>query len=922
MVKQKPEEKARLHIDKMLEDAGWTIQDYPEFNLGTSLGVAVREFPLVSGFTDYLLFLERSAGGVLEAKPEGTTLSGVSEQTAKYLTGIPNRLPKVQELPPFSYESTGTETYFRDLRDPDTRSRRTFSFHKPETLKEWSSQPDILRSRLKLMPSKYPLITEGLRDCQFEAIQNLEQSFAEARQRALIQSATGSGKTYTGVSFIYRLIKFAGARRILFLVDRSNLGRQTKKEFQQYVTPDDGRKFTELYNVQHLTSNTIDPGCKVCITTIQRLYSMLSGEAEFEPENEEQSLFEISPDGKVKEVPYNPTIPIETFDFIVTDECHRSIYGIWRQVLEYFDAFIIGLTATPSKQTLGFFDQNLVMEYSHERAVADGENVGYEVYRIKTNITEKGSRVEAGDYIDKRDKLTRKVRWEQIDEPLEYTPDQLDRSVVAKDQIRTVIKTFKEKLPTEIFPGRTEIPKTLVFAKDDSHAEDIVHIMREEFGKGNDFCKKITYRTVGDKPEDLIASFRNSYNPRIAVTVDMISTGTDIRPLECLLFMRDVKSRVLFEQMKGRGTRTISQTDFQAITKDAAAKTHFMIVDAVGVCENDKTDSRPLERKKGISFDKLITSIAAGIRDDDHLTSLAGRLAKMEREIDEKDRKDIEKSTDGKSLKVLVNSLLDAVDPDKKFETAKEIFKTETPTDEQIKNAGKELVKSACVPFDSSKLRSLLCEIKNRNEQDIDTTSIDTVIFAGFDEQAKIKARTLVDTFKKFIEENKDEITALQIIYSKPYSKRHLTYEEIREVADAIRKPPYQLTPEILWQAYEQLDKSKVKGAGVQKLLTNIISLIRFASGKSDMLEPFPETVNQRFERWKSEQEISGVRFTEAQMAWLLMIRDHIATSLSIGNEDFELSPFYEKGGVVKAYQLFGNGLNNILEQLNEVLAA
>jgi type I restriction enzyme R subunit len=236
------------------------------------------------------------------------------------------------------------ETYFRDIRDPDTRSRRTFSFHKPETLIEWSSKSDTLRSRLKNMPSKYPLTREGLRDCQFEAIQNLEQSFADARQRALIQSATGSGKTYTGVSFIYRLIKFAGAKRILFLVDRSNLGRQTKKEFQQYVTPDDGRKFTELYNVQHLTSNTIDPGCKVCITTIQRLYSMLSGEEEFEPENEEQSLFEISPDGKAKEVPYNPKIPIETFDFIVTDECHRSIYGVWRQILEYFDAFIIGLT--------------------------------------------------------------------------------------------------------------------------------------------------------------------------------------------------------------------------------------------------------------------------------------------------------------------------------------------------------------------------------------------------------------------------------------------------------------------------------------------------------------------------------------------------------------------------------------------------
>jgi type I restriction enzyme R subunit len=341
----------------------------------------------------------------------------------------------------------------------------------------------------------------------------------------------------------------------------------------------------------------------------------------------------------------------------------------------------------------------------------------------------------------------------------------------------------------------------------------------------------------------------------------------------------------------------------------------------VTVCENDKTDSRPLERKRSVSFDKLITSIAAGIRDEDNLTSLAGRLAKMEREIDEKDRRDIKKAAEGKSLKVLINSLLDAVDPDKKFEKAREIFKTETPTYEQIRNAGKELAKIACIPFDSSKLRNLLSDIKKRNEQDIDITSIDTVIFSGFDEQAKIKARTLVDTFKKFIEENKDEITALQIIYSKPYSKRHLTYEEIREVADAIRKPPYQLTPEILWQAYEQLDKSKVKGAGVQKLLTNIVSLIRFASGKSDVLEPYPETVNQRFEKWKLNQEISGVRFTEAQMGWLLMIKDHIATSLSIGNEDFELSPFYEKGGAVKAYQLFGNGLNNILEQLNEVLA-
>ncbi len=636
-----PEEKARQQIDRMLEAAGWKVQDLRDLNLSAGLGVAVREFPLQSGEADYLLFVNRQAVGVVEAKPEGTTLSGVAEQSEKYLAGVPANLPHVQEPLPFGYESTGVETFFRDLRDPDPRSRRVFSFHRPETLREWIVQPQglTLRARLRYLP---PLITTGLRDCQIEAITNLERSFAEARPRALIQMATGSGKTYTAVSSVYRLIKFANARRILFLVDRKTLGKQTFTEFQQYVTPDDGRKFTELYNAQHLTSNALDPVNRVVITTIQRLYSMLRGEAEFDDELDDTSLFDLAPaDAKPKEVVYNPKIPIETFDFIITDECHRSIYNLWRQVLEYFDAFLVGLTATPSKQTIGFFNQNLVMEYSHERAVADDVNVGYDVYRIKTEITERGGKVDAGFYVDKRDKLTRRMRWEQLDEELEYAPNQLDRDVVAPNQIRTVIRTFRDRLFTEIFPGRQELPKTLIFAKDDSHAEDIVQIVREEFGKGNEFCKKITYKTMGESTDTLIASFRNSYNPRIAVTVDMISTGTDIKPLECLIFMRDIKSSVYFEQMKGRGTRTISSTDFEAVTPDAKQKTHFVIVDAVGVCENDKTDSRPLERKRSVPFDKLVQQVALGIRDEDTLTSLAGRLARLDREMGEKDRQEV-----------------------------------------------------------------------------------------------------------------------------------------------------------------------------------------------------------------------------------------------------------------------------------------
>jgi type I restriction enzyme R subunit len=914
----KPEDEAREKIDGLLGQAGWVIQDYKGLNLGASLGVVVRNFPLKSGFADYLLFVDRKAIGAVEAKPEGTTLSGVAEQSEKYLKGLPDNIPHVGEPLPFAYESTGVETFFRDLRDPDPRSRRVFAFHKPEAFHDWLLQGDTLRARLRDLE---PLITEGLRACQVEAIGNLERSFAEARPRALIQMASGSGKTFAAVTFVYRLIKFADAKRVLFLVDRNTLGRQTSQEFQQYRTPDDGRKFTELYNVQRLTSNKIDPVSRVCITTIQRLYSMLKGEPEFDAEREETSIFEIAPkDMKPVEVSYNPEIPIEMFDFIITDECHRSIYHLWRQVLEYFDALIIGLTATPSKQTLGFFNQNLVMEYGHDRAVADGVNVGYDVYRIATEITQKGSEVKAGFFVDKRDKLTRKMRWEMLDEDFAYDASQLDRDVVAPDQIRTVVKTFKEKLFTEIFPGRKEVPKTLVFAKDDSHAEDIVQIIREEFGKGNEFCKKITYKTTGEKTEDLIASFRNSYYPRIAVTVDMISTGTDIRPLECLLFMRDVKSSVYFEQMKGRGTRTISSTDLNAVTPDSSHKTHFVIVDAVGVCESDKTDSRPLERKRSVPFDKLILSVALGARDEDSLTSLAGRLARLDKEIDDKERMEIEATTGGKSLGQIINAVFDAVDPDKQLDKAKEIFKTDSPTAEQVKEASEELVKDACVPFDDPRFRNTVIDVKKRSEQIIDTVSKDVLVFAGADAQAASKARLMVDSFKRFIEDNKDELTALQIIYSKPYGQRHLTYEAIKQLAEAIRKPPYNLTPELLWLAYEQLEKSTVKGAGPQKLLTNIVSLVRFAVGAVDVLEPFSETVNRRFEEWLAEQEKLGKKFTPEQKEWLIMVKDHIATSLSIGIDDFENVPFNQKGGAVKAYQLFGQELNKILEDLNTVL--
>lgn len=911
-----PEEKARQNIDKLLNAAGWEIQDRSDLNLSAARGVAIREFPLKTGEVDYMLFVDKMAVGVIEAKPEGTTLGGTADQSRKYLAGIPENLPRINDVSPFAYESTGVETHFRDIRDPDFRSRKTFAFHKPETLKELAESRETLRARLKRLP---PLITDKLWQAQIEAITNLEKSLAQNHPRALIQMATGSGKTFTAINFIYRLIKHAGARRVLFLVDRGNLGRQTFKEFSNFATPDDGRLFTSLYNVQHLRSNKIDPVAKITITTIQRLFSMLKGDPEFDESLEEESLLNHGLTGQPAEIGYNPNIPLETFDFIVTDECHRSIYNLWRQVLEYYDSFLIGLTATPSKQTLGFFDQNLVMEYSHERAVADGVNVGYDVYRIKTEVGEKGSKVEKGFYVDKRNRQTRRVRWSRLDDDLAYDAAQLDRSVVSPSQIRTVVRAFKETVLTEMFPGRTDVPKTLFFAKDDSHAEDIVKILRDEFGKGNDFCKKITYKTTGEKPEDLIASFRNSYNPRIAVTVDMISTGTDIKPIECVVFMRDVKSRVLFEQMKGRGTRTINVDDLRGVTPDASAKTRFIIVDAIGICESDKTDSRPLERKPNVSFEKLLFNIAIGNHTKDNISSLAGRLARLDRELNPAERKEIEK-LGNKPLKTVINELLDAIDPDKIAEKVLADFKTDVPDKAQLAATRKALMETSCHIFENPKFRETIIRIKKLNEQIIDTITIDRVVSAGFDEAAKEKAKSVVNTFKQFIEDNKNELTALQIIYGKAYAKRHLTYQEIKDLAEAIKRPPYGLSQEVVWQAYEQLEQSKVKKAGPHKLLTDIISLVRFTLGQETQLEPFEFGVEGKFSAWLTESSKAGVKFTPPQLEWLGLIKAHIAASGSMVVEDFALSPFYEKGGAVKFYGLFGDKAQDIVNALNERL--
>ncbi len=926
-----PEARARLNIDAQLTACGWVIQNRTEVNLFAGRGVALREFPLETGIADYLLFVDRKAVGVIEAKAEGVTLAGVAEQAASYSVGLPPNVPHVSLPLPFMYESTGVETFFRDNRDPEPRSRRIFAFHRPETLADWLAQPHTLRRLLRFMPEQHPLITANLWPAQVEAITHLEQSFAADRPRALIQMATGSGKTFTAVNFVYRLIKHAKAKRVLFLVDRNNLGRQAFKEFDQFITPDDGRKFTELYNVQHLQSNVLDDVSKVHITTIQRLFSMLSGEAEFDAANEEGSLWEADAAlGGQPEQPviYNPRLPIEYYDFIITDECHRSIYNLWRQVLEYFDAYLIGLTATPGKQTFGFFNQNLVMEYSRQRAVADGVNVDGEVYRIRTRISEQGSTIEKGWWVGRRDKRTRRERWEQMDEDFAYDPAELDRQVSAPSQIRTVISAYRDSLP-ELFPGRAEVPKTLIFAKDDNHAEEIVRITREVFGKGDDFCRKITYRASG-LPEELISAFRTAYNPRIAVTVDMIATGTDIKPLEALVFMRAVRSRVLFEQMLGRGTRVISETDFQAVTTTPNAhKTRFVIVDAVGVTEQELVDTGTVERKRSVPLKALLDAAAVGAVDDDVLASLARRLSLMDRRLSPTQRQEVEKLLDVpaapqrfSTLIQLSNALLDAQDADQIMAraVAQGADPAAGPSPAQLAAARQALIERAVTPLAASpNLRSFLLE----REILIDQTSVDSLLEAGFDQDASAHARQLIRSFQAFIREHADEITALQILFSRPYSQHHLDYAQVRELAGALQEHLHQSDPlfltEALWRAYQQLEKDRVRGASQQRILADLVSLVRHAALDEDLV-PYAEQVEGRYQDWLAAQAAAGRQFGEKERWWLDEIARYIGINVAVSLDDLNYYAFQQRGGQVAAQRLFGMQLPALLDELNTAL--
>lgn len=926
-VNQNPEQIARDKIDRMLTAAGWVVGD-KNTNVRSAKGIAIREYQTEVGPVDYALFVNAKPAGVIEAKreEEGHRITTVEEQSMGYAQAAWKHVGN-QPIN-FIYESTGTLTRFTDLRDPKPRARTVFGFHQPDTMAEWMKQERSLRARLRQYPTLDPA---GLRPAQIVAINKLEKSFGENRPKALIQMATGAGKTFTAATFIYRLLKHAKAKRILFLVDTKNLGEQAESEFMKYAPRDDNRLFTELYNVQRLSSSYIANDSHVVISTIQRLYATLKGEeldesAELDNPNESTWMEQQRKDKQPLPVVYNEKIPLEHFDFIVIDECHRSIYNLWQQVLDYFDGFLIGLTATPDKRTFAFFDENVVSEYTYEESVRDGVNVDYEIYTIETEITKKGSEIKAGWDVARRDKLTRQQRWGREDEDTRYHSNELDKKVVNVSQIRNIIREFRRALRTDIFPdrldkdGNYEVPKTLVFAKTDSHADDIINIIREEFGEGNDFCKKVTYKITED-PKTVLNNFRNAYDPRIAVTVDMIATGTDVKPLEVLLFMRDVKSTNYFEQMKGRGSRTINKDQFRATTTSLIGKTHFIIVDAVGVTKSKKTDSRPLERKRGVLLKDLLGAVTTGVAEEDLFTSLASRLSRLGKQITPREEEKLLELTGGKSIKQIVGELLNAYDPDLIEERVQERLRQPDAlaADAEREEIQEALINTAAATF-TGEVNEYIENVRKIHEQIIDTHNVDVVTKSEWDKSSNEKASQTVADFTAFIEENRDEITALRYFYGQPYQRRELTFKLVREAMEQLRLQRPALAPHYVWEAYAQLEN--VKSESPKNELVALVSLIRRVCGLDDELTAYPSVVDKRFQDWVFQQQAGPVKFNSAQMDWLRLLKNHVAASFHIQLDDLDYTPFDASGGRGKMYQLFGDDMNRVLEELNAALVA
>jgi len=873
----KPEELARQKIDEMLRRAGWDIVKRNEYSERYNACALEEALMVGNKEADYLLTLDGKAIGVLEAKRKESSLGNkVSDQVASYSAKVPNWQQAWMKPLPFLFKSNGDDLLFCDQRNvPDGEEAVFTSLKKMFTPKELANLAN-LDSEFAKMPAIPAVGPKGLRQCQYDAISNLELNFKRKKKKALIILATGAGKTFTACTAAYRMLNYTPARRVLFLVDRNNLGKQAEGEFGTYKLTETGKAFSDEYAVQRLHDVSEIEKSNVVICTIQRLFAALTGQA-LNDSDDDESDFD-SGDAAQDKSPANIDLPDDlklaknTFDLIIVDECHRSIYGKWQKVLKYFDtARIVGLTATPTPEAEAFFDKNKVVNYDLEDSIRDGVNVPARVYRIKTAVSNDGGIIKSGERYEKKLNIDGSVQKKTQKEDQEYSNTDLDHSVVNPAQIRLVVEEYKRAIYESLFPERKgsdelqnwkNIPKTLFFAKTDSHADNIIaeieKVFSKEFEKFGEklpkgFIRKITCK-AGDS-DNRIKSFRNDKEFRIAVTVTLVATGTDVKPLEILVFMRDIMSPVLYTQMKGRGCRTIDDEKLKLVTPNATSKDCFYLVDAVGVTEHEMhllpSAGTDAESNHVLGLSRLMERLAHGEIPDEHLDLFAGYLSKVLNKADQDDLKELNKLMEPDALYFFVKRIQDAVAGKNEFEN------NPLPPYNSIHEPNTERKELVSVIIDNKKAREKVVEI-NKGFIKILDEGTDTVVYAGLsvDESGKY-----TEIFEKYIEEHKDEIEALRIIYNS--EDVAITYEMLLDLKNKLHKHDPVLTTKNLWGYYNTLSNNgKLGSRKVKKLedsevelLTDLIQLVRFAFLKEDTLYSLQGPSAQRFELYCGQNQ-------------------------------------------------------------------
>ena len=853
-----PEEKARIKIDQWFAGAGWEVINRDEYE-PTSTAVAIREGLLKDNLeADYFLFINGKAVGVLEAKREETDAfsSIVCEQAALYAKSVPNIYQTYQKPLPFIFTSNGKELYFCDFREQDHYFKQIMTIPTPHELVKKLGINDYFAG----LPT---LRKKGLRDCQYEAITELEKSFRSGQKRALMVLATGAGKTYTACLAAYRMLSYTPTRRVLFLVDRNNLGKQAEGEFGTFRLTENGEAFNTIFTVNRLRSSSIPSDSNVVISTIQRLFSFLKGETieDNDEDDENEPAEEVI-------LPPNPDLPHDYFDMIIIDECHRSIYKNWRKVLEYFDtARLVGLTATPIPETMAFFNNNRIVNYTLEKSIVDGVNVDCRVYRIKTQVTETGGAILEGEKFKEETRYTGEVKTVSSKETKTYTNKELNRSIINPAQIKLILSTYRDVVYTELFndpqrePNMDYLPKTLIFALNEAHATNIVQIAKEVFGRTDDrFVQKITY-SAGDSNE-LIRQFRNDKDFRIAVTCTLVATGTDVKPLEVVMFMRDVESLPLYIQMKGRGVRTIGDEQLRNVTPNAFSKDCFYLVDAVGVTEHEMTIPTATDESttKIITLKELLERISHGYFPDEYLKRLAATLARIYNKADDSQRKEFARLSHD-DMKELSARIYDALEKG----TLPPFVSTEKPNLER-----KGLVSPLANHADARRYLLILAA----GFVNTLMPGEDTLISKGFSIE---EAKCTTEAFEEFCRENADEIEALRIIYNN--EGEPITYSMLKELEHKLKMANNHFAPKQIWNSYAILSPSKVKRSTTKEesdALTNIIQLVRFAFRQIDRLESVVTTSKQYFNLWlgQNQREI-----TDKQREVISRIVDYIASN-------------------------------------------